>query len=92
MEKKEDISTESGAPVGQDPSHPPDGSRFVTFDEAEDGSGFYLPDGGDYFYAFDKYGGWFDEYGNYYDGDGQPAEVPEEVAFRLLARIQKTMS
>lgn len=72
-------STEPGIRMTPDPAHPPNPARFVTYDEIEDGSGFYLPDGGEYLYQFDKYGGWFDEFGNYYDGNGQPADAPDEV-------------
>lgn len=63
-----------------DPAHPPNPARFAVYDEVDDGTGFYLPDGGQFFYQFDKYGGWFDEFGNYYDSNGQPADAPEEVA------------
>lgn len=82
METPDQTQAQIASQPGPDQVHPPDPSRFVTFDEAEDGSGFYLPDGNEHFFAFDRYGGWFDEYDNYYDADGQPCEPPEDVDLR----------
>lgn len=76
-EKKE--SKEPRVQLTPDPAHPPDPTRFEVYDEVDDGSGFYLPNGGEFFYQFDKFGGWFDEFGNYYDCNGQPAEAPDDV-------------
>ncbi len=58
---------------------PPQPDRFKEYDEAEDGSGFFLPDGT--FFEFDKFGGWFDEFGNYYNKDGVPSMPPQVDIF-----------
>ena len=51
--------------------------RFQVYQEVEDGSGFYLKDC-DFFFEYDKHGGWRDEYGNYYDKNGDPSDEYEK--------------
>ena len=58
---------------------PHEPERFKEYDEAADGSGFFLPDGT--FFQFDKFGGWYDEFGNYYDKDGAPSNIPKVVIY-----------
>lgn len=58
-------------------AHPPDPSRFETYKELKDGSGFTIK-GSDFVFKYDRYGGWHDEFGNYYNSNGESDEPPSD--------------
>jgi len=57
----------------KNPGHQPE--RFAEYEEAKDGSGFFLSNGE--FYRYEKDGGFFDKFGNYYNAEGQPGPIPD---------------
>ena len=67
----------------------PNPDRFKEYDEAADGSGFFLDDG-KIFFPFDEYGGWYDEFDNYYNASGVPSPHPTyDIGMKRKRRLPK---